>query len=1563
MKKLNPIEKSHYINERYKDYLRSSFHFENEKLQKLFYNELDKEKLFKGPYVNLNLPFRRGKSINQLVDEGIMSPIFVKLDNIDLNRPLYLHQEMAIRNINAGRGAIVTTGTGSGKTECFLFPILNDILKDIEKEIDYKGIRAIFLYPMNALVNDQIDRLRSILHNYPQITFGFYTGETPEKGGESVRKRLEEENGVKISQNELVSREEIRKNPPQLLFTNYSMLEYLLIRPKDFEIFDKKQLNNWHFVVLDEAHTYNGSLGIELSMLMRRLTALAEKKPRFILTSATLGEKGKSEKDIVTFGNNLTSSNFAINDIIFSNRIPLYESLLKFRLNGEIYIEIKENIDQIELINEIINPFLSKQYNEVKEALYDLLICDRNVFDVYNFLAQKSLSFDELSMKMKSYLTDDQLIALIDLVNLSEKNGIGIYDLKYHSFVRPLSGAYMTLDDDSKLSLTKTNFINNFKAFEVGNCRFCNAPFIIGKIIKKDNIDYLYQNQEIDIYENYGDNNSFSLDFFLLNQDIDEEEKENTELEECEICSICGQIHEKANIAAVSCDCDPVYKKVIYRIIEKSSRKITFLNNITSCPCCGHRSTSGVVKNLNLGKDEGTAIVAQILYESLEEKQDKVKKANQLSLSLKNRVKRNDEKTNVKQFLSFSDSRQQASFAATFFNSNHIRMLQKRLIWKVVEDHNYNDIKLEEVVSCLEHIIKTNNLFPNNSKEMNSYKNAWIAVLSELLRVDGDYDGEGLGLYYFDLDLSEILNEFTNEDVKEELSLYNIDKKDLETLIQVVLNSFKTVPAINYTKSTLTPEEKMEYLEYRRFDNYVQFKSEKVIKNIHSLIPVKGKNNKLVRYISKACNCTNEQAIDLIDLIFNQLAVEISIDQGMDALLLKHDSKEAYQVNSGKFILKNYRTCDYYQCQKCKRVTPYNVHDVCPNDKCTGKLIRVNPDDALKNNYYRNQYKNKKIESILIKEHTAQLSRKTAKQYQNDFKNKKINILSCSTTFEMGIDIGNLETVFMRNVPPTPANYVQRAGRAGRRKDSSAYILTFCGNNSHDYTYFCEPEKMISGIIIPPYFDVLNKKIIIRHLMATSLSFFFKKNPNYFTNIDNLVFKNGDIELKKFLSSKPKDLINFIDKKVIPESKYNEYHSFYWYETIGNDDEKMNNLVSSIKEMDEEYNSAKNGAILEDNLKEAAYYDRQIKRLHDLHVLDELSKYCVIPKYGFPVDVVDLKTYENGVVVDKYDLNRDLKIAISEYAPDSEIIVDGKKYTSKYITLPKTKEFPRNYFCECPTCKKINVSLSDRTIKTCSCGENLVMEHTNFFIEPSYGFKTGETKESTRMKPKKSYLGEVMYIGGGVKEDSKNILNDNLMVESSSNDELTVINRSDFYICPECGYSEIISRGHVYSKSSKEHLQANGYKCRNEDLSIIKIGHRFKTDVTRISIPFLSLSEVDGKAKALSFMYAFLEGMSIGLNIDRNDIDGLLQTNMETLSYDIILYDNVPGGAGHVKRIMNSASMLVVLKSALNKVSQNCCDEETTCYNCLRNYYNQKFHNKLKRKYAKDIILEFLNNI
>lgn len=1550
MSKRNPIERSKYIDDRYKEYLRSSFRFESTNLQMLFEKQLNDENLFKGPYVDLNLPFKRGKNLNELISEGIVCETFKKLGNIDFERRLYAHQEEAVRHICAGNNAVITTGTGSGKTESFLLPILNEITRDMENGNREIGIRAIFLYPMNALLNDQMERVRKILATFSDITYGFFTGDTAETVSKNYRAKYAEENGIVIPDNELVSREEIRNNAPHLLFTNYSMLEYLLIRPNDYAIFAPDRLNNWEFVVLDEAHTYHGALGIELSLLMRRLTGFALHKPRFILTSATLGEQGKSEDEIIEFAKNLTSADFNIQDIIFSKRIPLKEDFVKYTILSSDYHLIKNASNDLNAVAKIASKYCDLKTDDIRKYLYELLIRDENVYNLYKLLKDGSKDIETILKSFNDVLSDEQLADLIDLINQSEKDGIGLFDLKYHSFVRPLSGAYITLEKNPNLSLTKTNIIDGFKAFELGNCRYCSSPYIIGKIHRNsaDGLDYLLQNKEIDIYENYGNNESVRVDYFIFDNNIDSEFYDNS-LEEYKVCSKCGAIHIANNLNARKCSCGEEFIRSIYRVTQTNNdgNEVVY-NNINQCPCCGHKSHSGIVKSLSLGKDEGTALIAQTLYEAIDNGEPIIKKTPKLSLKVIDKPTIESNNSDVKQFLTFSDSRQQASFFATFFDSNHTRMLRKRLIWEIIKENEYKDVTVDELASRLSKVIKERDLFPN---DMSPNKNAWVSILVDLLKVDGSYDSEGLGLYYFDLDLSDIFSQLTEEDVNAEYGQYHITKKDLENIMQVALGVFKTTPAIDYVKSSLSPDEKKENLDYRRFDNYIMYECPKSLKNIRSFLPVKSKDNMVVRYVQKVCSCNEKTAVEILNVIFNELAIK-------GGILKKHGSKEAYQIDVSKYIVRNYKTSSYYICSKCKRLTPYNVHGKCIHDKCDGELILVNPDEILATNYYRNQYKNKKIESVVIKEHTAQLERKTAKQYQQDFKNKKINILSCSTTFEMGIDIGDLETVFLRNVPPLPANYVQRAGRAGRRKDSAAYILTYCGTSSHDYTYFSEPQKMISGVIRPPYFDVINHKIIVRHLMAVCLGFFFRKNPSFFKSIDEFVFGDGIECFNEYISSHPSDLDEYINKKVLPGEKYSEYHNFKWFDKMEENDEKLQHFAETIRESVDEYKQAQILALKEENYTEADYYKRQIENIRKLKMIDSLSKYSVIPKYGFPVDLVELQIYDqNGKLDVEYDLSRDLKIAISEYAPDSEIIVDKKKYTSKYITLPKDKQFPKHYFCVCPNCKKINVFVSERTVNECKyCRQSLKAERPEFYIEPIYGFKTGETKESTRMKPKRSYAGEISYIGEGIKDDVRINIGDVIEIETSTNDELLVMNKSSFYMCPVCGYSEIIKGGITSSIKSRKHKNYRKFDCSCKELEQIKLGHRFQTDVSRFTIPTLSSATPQDYAAALSFMYAFLEGISNALEVDRNDIDGIIEPNPDLHSFDVLIYDNVPGGAGHVKRLTDKKAVMESLIAAHNKVSQSCCDENTSCYNCLRNYYNQAYHSKLQRGYARDII-------
>ena len=423
-------------------------------------------------------------------------------------------------------------------------------------------------------------------------------------------------------------------------------------------------------------------------MLMRRLTGLADRKPRFILTSATLGQQGKSEQDIVHFGRSLTSYDFTVDDIIFSKRIVLQPRDVRFRIKGSDYLALKENPEDKSAVDAVCLKYGIKPSVDSRESLFELLRSDGNVYDLYILLKDGSKKFARIVAEFSGRLTEEEIITLIDLINMSSKDGIGIFDLKYHSFVRPLSGAFATIGSDPVLKLTKTNMINGLRAFEVGNCRYCSSPYIMGRVIRKneDQLEYLYQNDEVDIYENYGSNESVTIDYFLIDNAVNEEEVDSSILLEYKICSKCGHLHVAANLNAQTCECGDEYMVSAYKVLQnRDADEGIAYNNINQCPCCGRKSNSGIVRSLNLGKDEGTALIGQMLMEALDDGKEVKKKKRRLSL--RNRQETvSEEETQIKQYLAFSDSRQQASFAAVFLDATHIKMLEKRIIWKILRE-------------------------------------------------------------------------------------------------------------------------------------------------------------------------------------------------------------------------------------------------------------------------------------------------------------------------------------------------------------------------------------------------------------------------------------------------------------------------------------------------------------------------------------------------------------------------------------------------------------------------------------------------------------------------------------------------------------------------------------------------------------------------------------------------------------------------------------------------------------------------------------------------------------
>ena len=217
-----------------------------------------------------------------------------------------------------------------------------------------------------------------------------------------------------------------------------------------------------------------------------------------------------------------------------------------------------------------------------------------------------------------------------------------------------------------------------------------------------------------------------------------------------------------------------------------------------------------------------------------------------------------------------------------------------------------------------------------------------------------------------------------DEDIEAEFGQYNIDKKDLENLINIIFTAFKMNSAIEYSQSTLSPEERKEYLEYRRFDNYLTLQASTRAKNILSFLPVKsgGKNN-AIAYVKKVCKCDDNVARNIMEVLFSVIGIE-------GELFRRHANKEAYQIDASRFILKNSKTSKYYRCDKCGSVTPYNVHSICTRPDCEGTLREIDPDVELAKNFSNQKAVKQQIQQNHSRRkrlrHRAQSRRKPQKQ-------------------------------------------------------------------------------------------------------------------------------------------------------------------------------------------------------------------------------------------------------------------------------------------------------------------------------------------------------------------------------------------------------------------------------------------------------------------------------------------------------------------------------------------------------------------------------------------------------
>jgi hypothetical protein len=637
-------------------------------------------------------------------------------------------------------------------------------------------------------------------------------------------------------------------------------------------------------------------------------------------------------------------------------------------------------------------------------------------------------------------------------------------------------------------------------------------------------------------------------------------------------------------------------------------------------------------------------------------------------------------------------------------------------------------------------------------------------------------------------------------------------------------------------------------------------------------------------------------------------------------------------------------------------------------------------------------YQSEKVSPLFVKEHTAQLAKKEALDYQQQFIRKEINALSCSTTFEMGVDVGDLETVFLRNIPPLASNYAQRVGRAGRSINAAAFALTFAKLSSHDFTFFDHPEEMINGMISPPNFTLENEKILKRHIYAVAISSYLRLHPDLYSGNNAKVFINdkGYQGFIEWLKSEPQELSDLLKNSITITNKplKDKYiNSYVWLEEFCSEQgifkKIINEFEANVDYLKKEYEKAMRAR----DEKTALVFNRKLERYQKNDLIDFLVRGNILPKYGFPIDSVELTQNIAANNFKSLNLSRDLSVAIAEYAPSGEVVADGGLYTSRYIRKPivnKTElgDFEIAYLAKCPECDNINFSNmpvgSDG--KECAiCGHILKSRDYYKSIEPRAGFVAEEeVKDVPLTSQERKYKTEAIYIGDKtafpISKYNYELNNIKLEVESTANDSLVVKSTDFFYVCSKCGYSiasDEISKLNDYedyrvgvSKIERLKNARSGHKnpfgkgtCSCTILSKYCLHHEFRTDVAKISFG----CDTSDNATMLSVMYALLNSFANELNIERRDIKACL-TYKRTggkMEHKIIIYDAVPGGAGHSRRLITEDGNVLnaVIKRAIKLLSS--CQCEPSCYRCLRNYENQKIHEILDRVKA----LNFLKQL
>ena len=1563
---LDPLATAQRIEDDYRSYLTTSFAPIKQTLRDDFVAALaEPGRIRKGPILQATPPYRPGKTMADLVADGVLHRDFLGTGSAALptERPLYLHQQEALEKLNNQRNLIVATGTGSGKTECYLLPVLDHLLREREAgTLAQPGVRALLLYPMNALANDQMKRIRDLFAPYPEIRFGRYVGDTeadPDKALAKYKNQLR----TTPPPGELIDRASIQARPPHVLLTNFAMLEYLLLRPNDSTIFDGPSGDHWRFMVLDEVHVYDGAKGAEVAMLLRRVRDRVHQsehgKLQCIGTSATLGRGVEDSAKVAEFAQALFDESFTDQDVVHPARLPLRHGASEWTIDeaklAQLHAAWAEEAVPDQLLAIAGRAVDGAAATSVGTALWTILHNEHHVVELQRRIEEHSQDLALLADVAQGFVDPTRaIVRLVDLCIAARRDEASapLIPARYHLWLRASEGSFACLHPHHPHGSVRVK-LDRFehcpdcsrqrtesKMMELAICRHCRKEFLVGQV--EDDVFRLASGFERHLVHLIPE----EVEDLASEVDEDEESIEgeaDPNTEKSRLCLGCGTL----STSATKCLCSsPTWLTVTQ--LPKTPGGV-----VKRCPHCKRHSNIGVALRFMSGSEAPVAVIATSLYQSLPAAPNPPRRAS----------------AGGRKLLMFSDSRQDAAFFAPYLQRTYSRALERRMLWQRLA----GDTEVSKFGDLVQPICRQAErlgvLDEDDGKGNAAAVMSWL--FAEIVATDRRQSIDGVGL----AEVGPALP--ARFDVPAALAPFQLDEREAFDVTKVLLDSLRQSAAV-------TPPDEVNVKEDIRFaprNTTGWVRGSGSSPGVLAWTPARGANRR-ADYLAKLARARGIQAD--IPIVLRDLWDELT-DAGspMAKVLQAHDVAglgTVYALNHERIEFRSPAAGAVpRRCSVCRQVWWRNVAGVCPTYKCEGQLHDISEPET---NHYSSLYQRLSPWPITVEEHTGQLRPSRAAELQEKFTRGELNALSCSTTFELGVDVGEVQAVLLRNVPPSPANYVQRAGRAGRRLGSAALVVAFAQRRSHDRSYFDEPAAMVDGLVSAPFITIDNESIVRRHVHAIAFAQFERERVDQGgfpvrTMADLLDGPNGQSVADRFivwLQARPQSLLAVL-RRVVPAETANVIGvvSWTWVDRLLAADQSgfggwLTDLLSSARADLAELEALEDEASANKNHGRAASLARTRRTFEQRRVIDQFAQRGVLPKYGFPVDVVDLDVSrsQNGTVL---DLNRDLRLGILEFAPGAKVVAANRLWTSIGIKMLGGRQLPEWFWGICGGCGTLRSQLADpgmtnneSFVTPCEqCGsDEFAQGRRGRFVIPMFGFvgdgdreRPGETRP-----PREGYLEtyfaefdgpapavEVVELGGVP-----------LLSRSSRRGWVTVFNRGrsrvGFMYCSTCGYAtDEPPRRTAKNAQPPKHTRPHSAKECVGRARPIDLGHRFITNVLELQLP-----EAQGAWKAgvasTSTLHALIAGAP-AVGVTQNDIGGSLAVGANGQPV-IVLFDDVPGGAGHTRHLRENLSQLV--DSAIERVAGCSCGLDTSCYGCLRSFRNQRDHDQLVRAAALDVL-------